>query len=90
MTALGLEEDYGLRRGDRAWCLHCDREIDVSAVLDNPEGDLCPTPGCDGAGWGVDLDAEPWWHDDTQGQAARDRGWEKFLEEMAGKSGPEA
>jgi hypothetical protein len=48
-------------RGDKAWCLHCGQEIDVAAVLDNPRGDFCPTPGCDGGGWGVDLYPDRWW-----------------------------
>lgn len=56
-----LEEMMGLKRGMKAWCLHCEREIEVGAVLDNPNGDWCPTPGCDGAGWGFDLYPEPWW-----------------------------
>lgn len=48
-------------RGDKAWCLHCEREIDVAAVLDDPTGDWCPAPDCDGAGWGVDLFPVRWW-----------------------------
>ncbi len=56
-----LFDDEGLKRGDKAWCLHCGKNIEVSAVLDNPLGDWCPTLGCDGSGWGVDLFAEKWW-----------------------------
>lgn len=57
-----------LGRGDRASCLHCDREISVDAVLDNPMGDWCPTEKCNGAGWGIDLWHEPWWREDGPGR----------------------
>jgi hypothetical protein len=58
---LSVGGGWGLRRGDKAYCLHCEREIEVSAVLDDLTGDWCPTPGCDGGGWGIDLFAEKWW-----------------------------
>lgn len=36
-------------------CIHCEKEFPVSAVLSNPWGDWCPTPGCDGKCWWWDL-----------------------------------
>lgn len=49
-----------------AFCLRCDSEFEVKEVVENPRGDWCPTEGCDGGGWGVDLFAEPWWRSREQ------------------------
>ena len=46
-----------------AYCLHCDQEIKVIDVVENPRGDWCPTPGCSGALWGKDLFPDPWWRE---------------------------
>ena len=56
-----LFEKLGIKRGGTAYCLHCDRTIEIAAVLDNPLGDLCPFLDCDGGGWGIDLYGEKWW-----------------------------
>ena len=61
LTEDELKIDFNLGRGDKAFCLHCSEEIDVSDVLDNPKGDWCVTDGCDGGGWGIDLFAKKWW-----------------------------
>ena len=61
MDEIELYKAYGLRRGGVCYCLHCDRCVSVSEVLDNSKGDFCPTPTCDGGGWGIDLYPHPWW-----------------------------
>lgn len=61
LTADELKIDFNLGRGDMAFCMDCQEEIDVSAVIDNPEGDWCTTSDCVGEGWGKDLFAVRWW-----------------------------
>ena len=50
-----LKIEFGLGRGDKAFCIRCKKEIEVSAVLDNLNGDYCPTKNCFGRGWGREL-----------------------------------
>jgi hypothetical protein len=60
MDAAQLRE-WGFDLAGVCYCMHCDLAVSVSAVMANPRGDFCPTEGCDGGGFGVDLDPTPWW-----------------------------
>jgi hypothetical protein len=47
--------EWGFDLTGKCWCLHCGELVSVRAVMDNARGDWCPTPGCNGGGFAVDL-----------------------------------
>jgi len=54
-------KEFGFDFGGNCYCLHCDERVSVRDVMKNPAGDWCPTKGCDGGGFGIDLYPDPWW-----------------------------
>ena len=84
-------------------CLHCNREYESYLIWwDESEGDeevrgfwRCPTPGCTGAGFGVDIfptdpdyrgeDGELMWCDDEYEEEEDEEDWED-IESITGDS----
>lgn len=58
---------YGFDLAGMAWCFRCDEQVSVAKVMANSDGDWCPTLGCDGGGFGIDLYPDPWWAKERQG-----------------------